>query len=517
MVSAGAAVAAARVPSSRSATGRCGDQSLRCDDGTCGACPCVVLSVQVHHDDLSTEQSHDHARRLPTGRAASPLRGQNELGASDPTAGAGRTTGKVPPPRPGPDSDGDGLPSTLEFELVRGADQEVAATRSRRAQPRAWLRAVVWLVGGGVHPRAGERTLTVARDLAGRMDYTLGTVLYDLEGTAARLGVSRATVKRHVSILRELGALVWVRHGSKRNLHLPGRKYAGTATIYAAVVPPVFDSAMGHRLSGRGYEARVVGVTKAGHARAVAAARATAASRPPTSQQAREPHSPGRYKKRGKVEVDGGLKDTSRKRASRSTTSTSLTKASNRGGTPRRSPRQVARDIDIAREVRPLVPWAQGERLRRLAFALRPLIDQGLDAQGIAAELGAWQYLGGPGVAWRPAKPAAYITARLRDRAEDIVGRAAAVAPQDNVAWRAYCEQRQAAAVMAQLESSAAAARGAAARTDDDRRQAQMQARFAPRMVVEHMEQFGEDDAIDLFGWRMTTWASGLASSRWVR
>ncbi|MEK8141762.1 hypothetical protein NKH18_01325 [Streptomyces sp. M10(2022)] len=60
-------------------------------------------------------------------------------------------------------------------------------------------------------------------------------------------------------MLRELGALVWRRHGSRRNLRLPGRLYAGTATIYAAVIPVVFDVAMGHRLEGDGYEARVCG------------------------------------------------------------------------------------------------------------------------------------------------------------------------------------------------------------------------------------------------------------------
>lgn len=130
--------------------------------------------------------------------------------------------------------------------------QELDATASRSARPRAWLRAVMWLVEAGLHRRAGATTLVVARDLAGRMDYRLGFVLYDLEGTAARCGVSVATVKRHVRVLRELGALVWRRHGTKRNLRLPGRRYAGTATVYAATIPAVYDAAMGHRLEGAG-------------------------------------------------------------------------------------------------------------------------------------------------------------------------------------------------------------------------------------------------------------------------
>ncbi|MCP9213288.1 hypothetical protein [Streptomyces cucumeris] len=51
--------------------------------------------------------------------------------------------------------------------------------------------------------------------------------------------------------------------------------------------------------------------------------------------------------------------------------------------------------------------WAQRESLRRLAFALRPLIDRGLDGVQIAAELH------GMCMGWRPANPAAYIQVAL--------------------------------------------------------------------------------------------------------
>jgi len=96
--------------------------------------------------------------------------------------------------------------------------------------------------------------------------------------------------------------------------------------------------------------------------------------------------------------------------------------------------------------VRPLVPWTQGEGLRRLAFALRPLIDQGLDVQDIAAELTSWW------LDWRPARPAAYITARLRDRAawsdaptED--SHPDATGPAGYPAWQAWLQQRTTGAV----------------------------------------------------------------------
>ncbi|MFG3532739.1 cell wall protein [Streptomyces sp. NPDC047917] len=300
---------------------------------------------------------------------------------------------------------------------------------------------MVWLVEAGLHPKAGAWILPVARDLAARMDYGLGSVMYDLEGTARRTGTSTATVKRHVQILRELGALAWRRHGSKANLNLPGRAYTATATIYAAVIPPVFDAAMGHRLAGAGYEARVCGMTVAGRERAAAesAARSEARrSRQPRtgcrsaarrgagvrgaapvdnsavdnrSSKAREPHSLGRYHRSPEVQVESGCKDTSRQRASRRTTSPSAGKSSSNGQGLRRTARQVQRGIWITRQVRARVQWTQGVRLRRLEFVLRPLIDAGLDADTIAAELHSWM------LTWRPACPAEYIRVRLAKQA----------------------------------------------------------------------------------------------------
>ncbi|MGD9482881.1 cell wall protein [Streptomyces sp. TRM70308] len=421
----------------------------------------------------------------------------------------------VPKPRSAPEAGS--LPNELGFALVRsGPAQEVEQTRSRRAQPRVWLRAVSWLVGAGLHPRAGESTLAVARDLAARMDYIEGLVLYDLAGTARRLGLSRATVKRHVAVLRELGALVWLRHGSKRNLRLPGRKYAGTATIYGAVIPPVYDEVMGHRLSGTGYQARIAGVTETGRERAVAVARQAAKpvenpSRWPVENRrpaGREPHSRGRSRNLQKVQVSGGLKDTSRKRARRSTASTSPSKTGS-GARRRRSPLQVARDISITRQVRPLVSWTQREQLRRLAVALRPLIDQGENAQDIAAELSSWQYAGGPGVAWRPARPAAYITAQLKRRAEREAAESGFVTAQESPALQFHFEQRRAAEALRQMIEEA----NAPARTDEDRRQARLAAQYDPQQVLDHLVARGEDDAFDLYGWRLVAWAQRLADS----
>ncbi|TXS44688.1 cell wall protein [Streptomyces sp. OR43] len=358
----------------------------------------------------------------------------------------------------------------------------MSTTAARHAQPRVWLRAVVWLVKeAGLHPKAGEATLRVARDLAGRMDYTAGTVLYDLDGTAARCALSRATVKRHVGYLRELGALVWVRHGSRRNLRLPGRPYAGTATIYAATIPYVHDRAHGHRIDGQGFRARVVGVP-------VPAERASAAGG--SGRRVREPQSLAARPRTPVVEVDGKLEDTPRRRARPRT-------ASRPGNSTPRSPLQVAADIRTAARVRPRVPWTQGEGLRRLAYALRPLIDQGLDAHDIAAELTSWW------VDWRPARPAAYIAAQLRNRTaaaprEDLPGEPAhphAAGPTGNAAWQEWLRQRAAATELREPQ-----------RTDDDRRHARLYGWDRWAEIADHYAT-DPDDALDLYGTRLCCYA----------
>ncbi|MFB7049669.1 hypothetical protein ACFCX7_26450 [Streptomyces microflavus] len=272
------------------------------------------------------------------------------------------------------------------------------------------------------------------------MDYRRGIALYDRNGIVRRTGLSRATVTRHVRVLRELGALVWLVHGSRRNLAAPGEGYTATATIYGAVIPPAYDDAMGHRLTGTGYEGRVCGVTPAGQELAVAAATAQSDARRqgdrtgrsrktvrygvPAQREretglvdnpavdkscsgGREPHSLGNYHRSPAVQVESGCKDTSRERAScRKAPRPSFKISRNADGT-RRTAGQTKRGVGIIQQVRPRVPWTQGESLRALEVSLRPLTDAGLDAHMIAAELHSWM------LTWRPARPAAYIRARL--------------------------------------------------------------------------------------------------------
>lgn len=311
---------------------------------------------------------------------------------------------------------------------VRGAAQEVAHTASRSTGPRRWLRAVTWLIAAGLHPGAGATTQRIADDLAERMDYSTGEVRYALDKMVARLGISKPTIKRHIAVLRELGALAWVVHGTKANIRrtLGMKGYAGTATVYAAVIPPVYDDAMGHRVIGSGYTAR-----------AVAQRPSTPVDNSPSTTPASTTHEPPSLtvvKEVGKLKVEGGSKNTSRERATCPTASIPRQKSkssSNRGagtglqGSTGRSARRVAADILIARHVRARVNWTQAEGLRRLAFALRPLIDQGWDAEQITATLA------GMCLTWRPAAPAAYLRTELARSAQAAAELEAATAAHE--------------------------------------------------------------------------------------
>ncbi|MEU1824132.1 hypothetical protein ABZ502_17100 [Streptomyces abikoensis] len=288
------------------------------------------------------------------------------------------------------------------FRQVPEAEQDVVTTDSRRAQPRAWLKAVAWLVEAGAHRKAlATTTLSVAIDLAQRMDFERGIVLYDLEGTARRIGKSRATVKRHIKILREIGALVWLQHGSRRNLRLPGRKYTATATVYGATIPPAYDHAHGHRLSGTGYTARHTGFTPAGRAQAIAAAQSAAVRtrREPPSRTP-QPHSP-------QADLSGTSTTTRTARAN----NTKPKKKSLLGRTVTAAVYQAA--DKLARALRPLHPWLQRSRIGQLSWVLADKAADGATVQQVNAWLSEINPVHYYGPTWRPAQAHAYVAAQL--------------------------------------------------------------------------------------------------------
>ncbi|MGW2725547.1 cell wall protein [Streptomyces sp. NPDC001492] len=313
-----------------------------------------------------------------------------------------------------------------------GAAQEVAHTASRWSAPRKWLAAVRWLIGAGLHPRANATTQRVADDLAARMDYSTGHVRYCEAEMVTRTGISRANLYRHVGYLRELGALAYVQHGSRKNVRAAmGLKgYAATATEYAAVIPAAYDDAMGHRIVGAGYSARIV-IDMRDCKTSPKAAPKDPVDTPGnpavdnSGSSGLETPSLTWVEEDGKLKMVGGSNYTSRKTASRDRASIPQQRSNSSNGSSKsgRHALQVAQDIRIAAQVRPLVNWTQRVPLRPLAYCLRPLIDRGLDAYGIAA------YLNGlcTGERWRPKRPAAYIRAVLADRQQADHKRAQAV------------------------------------------------------------------------------------------
>ncbi|MYX38064.1 MULTISPECIES: hypothetical protein [unclassified Streptomyces] len=280
--------------------------------------------------------------------------------------------------------------------VLTHAQQEITTTASRSVRARDFLSAAQWAIDEGVHPQANATTLRVAQSLAGDMKPN-GHVFYCRDHRAALLGISKRCLAHHIGYLRELGLLVWVKHGSRTNTRRKSGRpgWSGTATIYAATAPPPWDQAMGHRIYGHGYTARLIGYTPQGRARAITDARARkqAAARTTHCTPSRK-----QYPKRQKAQVDEKNNYTTapERRAPRPTSFT---------------PAQTAHSIAIATWIRPRVPWTQGEHLRRLAYALRPLITAGLTRHDIAAELHSWW------LTWRPHAPAAYITRHLRDTA----------------------------------------------------------------------------------------------------
>ncbi|NUK50092.1 hypothetical protein HRW14_07235 [Streptomyces lunaelactis] len=303
------------------------------------------------------------------------------------------------------------------FALVRDtAAQEWDTTASRHLRRADDFRAAAqFMVGSGFHPKAGRTTLRLAEVFAARMRRSKdGHFPFNIEATARELGLQRRAVLNHAQYLRELGLLAYIEHGSKTNSvrtrlgegYRPDTDgYRGTATIFAAVAPPVWDEALGRRIDGLGYTARIAGVTEAGRDRAVEEARRKAAAKTPARRTSCTPSLVVPQDHR-QLKIVGGKKDTSRKRA-RCPKNSPRPASTNR---PRISPAECARGIALAEQLRQEVWWLNRGCARRLAYVLRPLIATGWTWQSLAAELLTW------GVPGYLRDPAAYVRHELERR-----------------------------------------------------------------------------------------------------
>lgn len=308
------------------------------------------------------------------------------------------------------------------FDLVCDADaQEIGSTASRRLRRAADFRAAVqFMVGARFHPKAGRTTVQLAEVFAQRMTRSSeGHFPFSAEATARALGLKRRAVYNHTRYLRELGLLAYVEHGSKRNV-LRTRYgaawdsehgYRGTATLFAAVAPRVWDEAMGRRIAGEGYTAWQIGVTDAG--RELAVAEAVDKQRERQGRQQTEPvdnfgsctPSVVVPQPRTSGSVDGGIKDRTRERACREKSPKHRAK-----GTTGWGPAKAAAAMQEARSVQLHTWWTQGSCVRQLAYALRPFFEAGWTWEETGRELARWA------VPLRPRHVASYVASEIRRR-----------------------------------------------------------------------------------------------------
>jgi DNA-binding transcriptional ArsR family regulator len=302
-----------------------------------------------------------------------------------------------------------GIP--FAFALIREkAQQTVPGTASRRTKNRdEFLRAARFMIGAGFHPKANATTLAVAQDVCGRIGNETGLAMYCRDLICERLGLDKSTVRRHMRYLRELGLLVLVSEGSRLNSRrirgLDG--YEGTAAVYGSVVPRVWDHALGHRIQGAGYEARLVGITEAGRERITKAG----AVDNPVDDTARAPQSVVVNHDVPADVVDGDGKATREARADKQPARKTIK------GRPVTAAMYAAADR-LARWLRPLHNWTQRASRGQLSWVLLDLVAEGWSEDRIDS----WLRVIAPGVAmrlgWRPDRPHAYIARQLQLEAE---------------------------------------------------------------------------------------------------
>ncbi|WP_157596663.1 helix-turn-helix domain-containing protein [Streptacidiphilus rugosus] len=212
-----------------------------------------------------------------------------------------------------------------------------------------------------------------------------GHLAYARERLAAELTVSLSTVRNHTRILRELGLLVWVEHGTRRNVlrtKNPGSRptsYTATATIFATVAPPYWDHAMGRTTAGHGYTARLVSVDDLG--RAYETALAQLARNPVPGATRRCPPSVTGFSRTQNFGQKGGDNYTRTRGAN------SFSRHHQHTNTPHVTPTQLAGLIAAAEQIKTSVHWLAAVCARRLAFQLRERLLQATTLAPLISEL----------------------------------------------------------------------------------------------------------------------------------
>jgi len=364
---------------------------------------------------------------------------------------------------------------------------------------------VHWLIAAGLHRKANATTVRIAEDLAARMDYTTGHVRYCLDEIVARTGISRATVKRHVSYLRELGALAWVQHGTRANIRraMGLKGYAATATVYAAVIPPVYDYAMGHTIIGAGYTARIV-IDQRGTTKPVDNSPVDN-----SSSQGLEPPSLTWVKEVGQVEVVGGVTTTAKRQRNKPTPSKSTSKSRRKratilGATVTAAGMQLG--DKLARALRRRVPWVRRASHNELRWVCADMGEQRWTEDQAVRFVVETGFAHRVDFTWHPASPHRLIAAalradderrqQLRQYEEDLAN---SVSWEESTAGKEFAARASLAALFAAAEPEKPRY------TDEDKLRARMNWNNWPD-VIEHYDE-DPDDALDLYGEALVSYA----------
>jgi hypothetical protein len=372
---------------------------------------------------------------------------------------------------------------------------------------------VVWLIAAGLHPRANATTQRVADDLADRMDYDTGHVLYGMDAMAARLGLDPSNVRRHIRYLRELGALVWVQRGSRANiLRRKGQAgYAGTATVYAAVVPAVYDHAMGHRIIGTGYTARIV-VDLSKRPKPVDNPEMGAVDNPADGSCALP--SLTVVKEESQVQMVGGFTTTAGR--SRNDSTPDQTTSSSSGRVPRKRSTILGAVVTaagmqlgdkLARAIRRRVPWTRKATHDQLRWACADMGEQRWSEDQAVRFVVEAGHAHRAGFAWNPDRPHRLIAAELYvDHKRHQEAQEFAEDQARAVSWKESTAGREA-AVWAALTAALAPA------VEEPKREYTAEEKLRARMdwnnwpeVLDHIEE-DELDAVALYGKRLVDFA----------
>ena len=276
---------------------------------------------------------------------------------------------------------------------VSDAEQWLSATSCRvMTDGYSWLQAVHWVAGADVYvprrshgPRQfGATTVRVAQVLAELTPCRPGVPYL-----ARRLDLSERSIEYQLSMLREAGLLVYVSKGGR--LAGEGKR----ASLFARVIPPVFDTALGIRTLGVGPERRPVGIAERG--RPLMARLAAAAARKVRRRRRSKSASAAPSSRRGRCTPMRGSTS-----ALSSAGTTSIPPESKLvDGKQEKAPvgkkgarlglNQIGRRYRLAAELVRRVPWLQRASVPRIAWVLRDVSDAGWSCD----EVQAWIHIRG--------------------------------------------------------------------------------------------------------------------------